>query len=584
MLAGAADGASTMVQGFSELDGVAGTAVTAIGGISAAGLGLIGVIGTFGPKIRDFQKGLIGMGGFGATIGNNLGKATAALGGAAVAVGVLGYVLGQSEKRRQRAIDLSKEYAEAIREETGALSDNIDAVTARKLGEFGGATALREARADFDLLMDGIRGSSDALKVLSREFDPIIANSEMGPAKLADNFRTAGLAGTELGDELVRLRGEMSSREFHDFLEMLDLLGVGYSDGTALARNLDAAQGGVERSARNASVQVGQFGDSVRVTNEQMEETEEAAKRFSEAVKNAMRPLDQRAALDQFHSGLNDLAKHFADADREVGDAQERMADRQRDLADLLATPADERGDTFDRQVQDARSAIVDAQADIAEAIAGTTRILEGNSQAAIDNRDMLHDLARDGTAAIEQAAADQGLSIAELEAMRQGLIDQMAWEAAALGLNTEQVGFYTDALNRIPLGELATSVRLDVENAMANAERLTAKLAGLVSLGLGASVDVLEVEKALIRNAGIPEHDEGGTVAGPRGSKQLIMAHGGETVLPTHKMSVASAVGGMGGSSDVNLNGNIVLQYPKPEAPSVAIPRAIRKLTAMRR
>ncbi len=34
-----------------------------------------------------------------------------------------------------------------------------------------------------------------------------------------------------------------------------------------------------------------------------------------------------------------------------------------------------------------------------------------------------------------------------------------------------------------------------------------------------------------------IPGMDNGGIVPGPLGSPQLILAHGGETVLPTHKM-----------------------------------------------
>lgn len=45
-------------------------------------------------------------------------------------------------------------------------------------------------------------------------------------------------------------------------------------------------------------------------------------------------------------------------------------------------------------------------------------------------------------------------------------------------------------------------------------------------------------------RIGGIPVFDSGGVVPGPRGSDQLIMAHGGETVLPTHKRG-ASAFGG---------------------------------------
>ena len=34
----------------------------------------------------------------------------------------------------------------------------------------------------------------------------------------------------------------------------------------------------------------------------------------------------------------------------------------------------------------------------------------------------------------------------------------------------------------------------------------------------------------------GVPSFGDGGTVPGSIGSPQLIMAHGGETVLPTHK------------------------------------------------
>lgn len=45
---------------------------------------------------------------------------------------------------------------------------------------------------------------------------------------------------------------------------------------------------------------------------------------------------------------------------------------------------------------------------------------------------------------------------------------------------------------------------------------------------------------------------DAGGTVPGPRGSPQIIGAHGGETILPTHKAEISSLVGGSG---DVNIN-----------------------------
>jgi chromosome segregation ATPase len=60
---------------------------------------------------------------------------------------------------------------------------------------------------------------------------------------------------------------------------------------------------------------------------------------------------------------------------------------------------------------------------------------------------------------------------------------------------------------------------------------------------------------KLLERQRGgmIPQFDQGGVVPGPRGSKQLVVAHGGETFIPTHKESfakggqVAQAFGAIG-------------------------------------
>lgn len=44
-----------------------------------------------------------------------------------------------------------------------------------------------------------------------------------------------------------------------------------------------------------------------------------------------------------------------------------------------------------------------------------------------------------------------------------------------------------------------------------------------------------------------IPGFDTGGVVGGPRGAPRLIVAHGGETVLPTHKRSMAASLNQLG-------------------------------------
>lgn len=46
-----------------------------------------------------------------------------------------------------------------------------------------------------------------------------------------------------------------------------------------------------------------------------------------------------------------------------------------------------------------------------------------------------------------------------------------------------------------------------------------------------------------------LPGFDSGGVVGGPRGSAQLVLAHGGETILPTHRMDVGAALGAVGGA-----------------------------------
>ncbi|KKN71735.1 hypothetical protein LCGC14_0418010 [marine sediment metagenome] len=60
-------------------------------------------------------------------------------------------------------------------------------------------------------------------------------------------------------------------------------------------------------------------------------------------------------------------------------------------------------------------------------------------------------------------------------------------------------------------------------------------------------------VLQGLLGPAGLllPEFDNGGVVPGPRGSRQIIAAHGGETVVPTHKTTVN--MGGITINNDVD-------------------------------
>lgn len=78
---------------------------------------------------------------------------------------------------------------------------------------------------------------------------------------------------------------------------------------------------------------------------------------------------------------------------------------------------------------------------------------------------------------------------------------------------------------------------------------------------------------------------DGGGVVPGPVGSSQLVMAHGGETIVPTHKMSAADAFaagfGGQTGMGAVRGSGGGAGGY-RPRRPTIAPDRKAQQLAVV--
>lgn len=104
------------------------------------------------------------------------------------------------------------------------------------------------------------------------------------------------------------------------------------------------------------------------------------------------------------------------------------------------------------------------------------------------------------------------------------------------------------------------------VKNIMQGAYDFVVDIAGkigdAVSDALGPVGDIAGFAGGVLSaGAGLLGFDEGGVVPGPKGSSQIIMAHGGETILPTHKKPLPtledmSATGGGSG-------GSVVIQGP---------------------
>lgn len=560
-LRGITQALTDVVGGFSAMPDTLQTVTVGLGGIVGAASLIGGGFISLAPKITASTDALKDMdSGLAKFAGNNLGKLTAGLAGvgAAVAVGTYAYGAATASARQyaedvdalslaldpvaEGQADLNEELANFLKlQQSGLSTEQISG-----LNELG--ISMEDVESAIKHGADALDPLRDALKELGVDLDGV----DLG--KLDDKG-----ASTETLDRVAAAMG-ITRTQLKGLIEEMEDWDNTAQD--AAKKTIEAAvnQETFSQSAAAAAIELNTLEDGTvnyagalailapeLVTTEEgvgdvevaMDDAGEAADELKEAIERLMTPLDTRSALDQFAGGILDMADRFADADEAVADAQENMADRQRDLQDLLNTPADQRGDGYDRRVQDARDAIVDAQAAIDEAIADTSRTLEGNSQAALDNRDMLDALARDGAAAIEAAAADETLSLEAVMGVREYVIAQMEEEAERLGLNTEQVGFYTGALKEIPLGEIRTDIQLTgADEALAKIELLLTKLNRLSDTGQVYSVDYQQTEQQLARqqrnlNTGGVVYLAGGGDFRPRGTDTIpAMLTPGEYVV----------------------------------------------------
>ena len=94
----------------------------------------------------------------------------------------------------------------------------------------------------------------------------------------------------------------------------------------------------------------------------------------------------------------------------------------------------------------------------------------------------------------------------------------------------------------------------------------------------LGPIGDVLEFGGGVV--SGILGFDSGGVVPGPIGAPRLVLAHGGETILPTHKRNMAE-LGAGGAGTVVNLSVNLSDATIRSEADILRLGRALADETA---
>lgn len=416
---------STVAQAFADLPGPVQTFLLALGGMAAAA----GPIATVAGHIGKLQDALTKLGPMGA-------RAAGALGPLAVAAGVAAIAWVGYSQRQNEAKARAQEFTDAIVSQTGALEDNIDAVFARRLTDSGVVSDAVEAGAAIDdlatIARDGAGEMDTAMDVIAGSFSHI-GNARAEVDDLTNALADAGLAGTPLADNLIRLAesGEYSYNELQTLLQTLSQLNGDFERGSAEADRQAAAFAALGLAA-DGSVP-GMDGLTTAADRQVV-----AAEKAEEAIKNL---------IDTLHASTDPI---FALLDAQLG-----VTEAQQNLAEVMA---------------DSESTLVDV-----------ARAQDGVASAAADLDSAIYDLAA-GIASGDVSAAEFAATLNRWVA--QGSITQ--------GQADTLIGRFGDlagSADVLAAKDIIIDITADTSQAQSRIGALHTQLQGLANSGVRVTV-----------------------------------------------------------------------------------------------
>lgn len=378
--------------------------------------------------------------------------------GMAIGVGIT--LLGAFSSSTEEAEEDQQGLADTLDAATGAITKQTREWVLNKLETGGAADVYRRVGGDINDLIDAylnVPGASD---------------------KVADAMKNGGAAAHINADDLRILHaaidgasGRMKqARDVAKDKAKVDREGANATNATADAsNNASSAANGLSNSLYG----VGAATDSVSTRAQQLQGVlagifdaqyalESASDGFQgklQSLRDAFAGNDKAAgksttssnaygdALRRQQKIIKDTSKQLEDLAEAQRKAEEEAAEaaraaRQRQLDELF-------GKQFDVQatVDQFRSALAQASKDMKDnsAVAGSRDLL-GFTEGALSNRDRMRSIVQAAQAAI-QAERDQGASGARLNQVSGGLASQLEEQAAAWGLNADQVKQYSDAI-----------------------------------------------------------------------------------------------------------------------------------------
>lgn len=249
---------------------------------------------------------------------------------------------------------------------------------------------------------------------------------------------------------------------------------AGYLDGTkSLSRNatqLTNAMGGVASSATKAARSLGGGGGGGgRGGGGLGGAAKNAAKEVRTLVDyaNDLRGVLQRAfdirfgsqqAMDKITAQWQDIRDAVDDANKKIAEAQRRMAElsTENNTLTYFLSVAVNYGDSLraaeiQDQIAKNNAEIAEEQSKVSEASGALDRSLNGNSQAAIKNRESLTELASSYQSLIEEYAS-AGMSQDELKAKTEQLRAQFIAQGLQLGYSRSELETYAAAFDDVKI------------------------------------------------------------------------------------------------------------------------------------
>lgn len=595
---------SAFAQDYGPAIQTTAAAMTALGGITTGVTAIIQKVQTAhaaaaaAAAAQAVAETELGVASEGAALA--LGPAGLAIAAAAAVVAFGALLTAQDSNSRA-----TEDYTAAIRKQTGALNDNVDAISASQLSSNESTKAAHAAGLSYESMFQAIRSGKDDFGAYRLAAE----RSAAGNFDLSATLKMAGADTNEFGRNLLALVSthKLTATQVLDAITVIERLHNGYTDAAGASRELAAATSSLGDSSVTTAAALATQKQAIDELNTKLDT---AKQRYEDVVtaSHGLLPAGQRV-----QAGALDIA-----------DAQQRVLDAEQKLKDARAgTPADM------QKITDAQIAGAKALEDYNAAVAAgdPTKAADAENRHA---KALAAIAAARGKGADQQkvAQAERDLARAQLgvtsavDNQANALVELKVTQDAANGVaNTaaDKVRIYEQSLIDInstltgPAHEAVAGYIADLEKTKGKLQEIIDKAAevakidwtgtfqgmvgtahdlGLYALGsregqFGGPLPASQVTPGFDPGAigqlppgytdpfaGLtyPTYDLGGMVPGygPR----LAIVHGGEKILTPQQQQAAGATW--------TVNQTIVT--PDPWASADAAQRGIRRVALLRR